>query len=270
MHFPVVWRLAGWSVPAHLVFESLGYFIGFRIFLLLRSRAHDSIPAVTRFSLIAAAAVGALLGSKLLVWLQDPVQTWAQRGDPAALLGGKTIVGGLLGGQVAVEWMKRALGETRRTGDLFVIPLCVGMALGRVGCFLGGLDDHTYGNPTSLPWGVDFGDGLRRHPTQLYEVLALIAIATWAWRARARLAPGAVNPLRAGDLFAGFMSCYLAFRLALEWIKPGPKLGLGLSAIQIACVIGLLYHAPHWPRIFAGGANRARPGERRRPGNAPS
>ena len=36
------------------------------------------------------------------------------------------------------------------------------------------LPDYTYGTPTSLPWAVDFGDGIRRHPVQLYESAAML------------------------------------------------------------------------------------------------
>lgn len=36
---------------------------------------------------------------------------------------------------------------------------------------------------TTLPWGIDFGDSLLRHPTQLYEIVFLVilgcAIATY-------------------------------------------------------------------------------------------
>ncbi len=48
--------------------------------------------------------------------------------------------------------MKRIAGIRSRTGDLFAVPLCVGIAIGRIGCFLAGLADDTYGKPTSLPW----------------------------------------------------------------------------------------------------------------------
>ncbi|MEN3286926.1 MAG: phosphatidylglycerol---prolipoprotein diacylglyceryl transferase, partial [Bradyrhizobium sp.] len=40
-----------------------------------------------------------------------------------------------------------------------------------------GLNDFTYGTPTALPWGHDFGDGVLRHPVQLYESLAMTAFA---------------------------------------------------------------------------------------------
>jgi prolipoprotein diacylglyceryltransferase len=57
------------------------------------------------------------------------------------------------------------------------LPLAIGIAVGRLGCFFAGLDDFTYGTPTTLPWGHDFGDGIARHPVQLYESAAMAAFA---------------------------------------------------------------------------------------------
>jgi phosphatidylglycerol---prolipoprotein diacylglyceryl transferase len=182
------------------------------------------------------------------------VETWEHRADLTWLLGGKTIVGGLLGGIAAVELVKVWIHEQRSTGDLFAIPLCVGMAVGRIGCFLGGLPDHTYGTATRLPWGVDFGDGVRRHPTQLYEVIALVLIALWVRSAHARLLSGR---LVRGDLFRGFMTFYLLFRLAVDIIKPEEHPYFGLSGIQLACSLGLLYYARDLPRLSFGLRSRA-------------
>jgi prolipoprotein diacylglyceryltransferase len=109
------------------------------------------------------------VGSILLAYAGAPL-IWSQ--PP-----GKTIVGGLVGGWVAVEWVKKLRRLSIRTGDLFALPLTLGIALGRIGCFLTGLSDQTYGNVTSLPWGIDFGDGIRRHPTQLYEIAFLLGLA---------------------------------------------------------------------------------------------
>lgn len=244
MRFPVEWAIGPWAVPAHLVFESLGYLVGSRLFFLLRRRTTDFLAPEQRWTLIAGAAVGALLGSKALVWIQHAGQWSAMAAHPESFAAGKTIVGGLLGGTIAVEGVKRAIGVTRRTGDLFVLPLCAGIAIGRIGCFLAGLTDHTYGLPTSLPWGVDFGDGITRHPAQLYEVAALAAIALWAWRAARSPA------LHEGDVYRGFLTLYFVFRIVLEWLKPNPVLLPGLSGIQIACIAGLFYSARDARRVF--------------------
>lgn len=244
MTFPVVFEIGPLRIPAHPLFESLGFFLGYRSYVALRRRWGDAIPSDTRLTVIVAAALGALAGSRLLALAEDP-STWnAVTLSRIVLAGGRTIVGALLGGLIAVEWAKRRLGESRRTGDLFALPLCLGIAVGRVGCFLTGLPDHTHGLPTALPWGVDFGDGVRRHPAQLYEIVALAGIALWVVAARRR------TTLEPGDLFRGFMVLYLAFRLGLEAIKPGPRLIVGLTAIQMACLLGLLYYLRDVPRLF--------------------
>src|SRR5205807_8268906 len=129
---------------------------------------------------------GAALGSRLLSLLEQPalLRYWREQ---AFWIGGKTIVGGLIGGLIAVEWAKRRLGVRTRTGDLFAIPLAVGIAIGRVGCFLTGLPDGTHGVPTSLPWGYDYGDGIRRHPAQLYEIGFLVILAVFLLAVRKKL-----------------------------------------------------------------------------------
>ena len=187
MTFPVYLSVGTARIPAHLLFEALAYTIGFDVYRRARARQGDHLSDATRWTMIAAAAIGAAIGSKVLFWLEDPLVTieWL-RTDPARLMG-KTIVGGFLGGTIAVEFAKWYAGERRSTGDLFVVPLCVGTAVGRIGCFLGGLEDRTYGTPTSLPWGIDFGDGIPRHPTQLYEIVFMAILAGVALRAAPRL-----------------------------------------------------------------------------------
>jgi len=162
------------------------------------------------------------------------MMTLAHWRDPLFLMAGKTLVGGLLGGIIAVEWTKRQIGVARSTGDLFAIPLCVGIAIGRVGCFLTGLADNTYGSATQLPWGIDFGDGIRRHPTQLYEIVFVIALAFFLERVFRR-------PHREGDVFKLFMVGYLSWRLATGFLSPDPAFG-PLTVIQWTCVAGLLYY----------------------------
>jgi phosphatidylglycerol---prolipoprotein diacylglyceryl transferase len=223
------------GLEAHFVLEAAAYAIAFRAYVLLRRRIGDAVDDGRRWAIVTAAAVGAVVGSKLLWLAVDPAETARRWPELAFVLGGKTIVGALLGGLFAVEAMKLALRIRRPTGDLFAAPLCLGIAIGRVGCFLTGLDDQTHGVATSLPWGVDFGDGVPRHPTQLYEALfcAALGVALVRWTTR---------PHREGVVFRAFLASYLAWRLAIDFVKPGVRLG-PLTGIQWACAAGLVYQA---------------------------
>lgn len=234
MHFPVYFKIAGLQLHPHFVLEALAYFLGFQVYLAMRKRSGDLVAPEMRRSVIAAAAAGAAIGSKLLYWLEDPAQTALHWHNPAYMMAGKTIVGGLLGGLLAVELVKRAAGEAQATGDLFAVPLCVGIAVGRIGCFLTGISDNTYGIATSLPWGVDFGDGISRHPTQLYEMIFVLVLAAWLFRYSQK-------PHWNGVVFKLFMVGYLAFRLVIDFIKPGVSFA-GLTFIQWACLAGLCYY----------------------------
>ena len=231
-----------YGAEAHLFFESLSYFIGFRIYLWLRKRSEDVVTTEQRWRVVAAAIVGAAVGSKVLNWFVDPAIFLRNWNNPYFLMSGKTVVGGLIGGLFAVEWVKRWFGVKRRTGDLFAIPLCAGIATGRIGCLMAGLSDDTYGLPTALPWGIDFGDGIARHPVQIYEIVWLGLVTLWLLRLRRRAH-------REGDLFKTFMVAYFAFRLAVDFIKPGKPLA-GLTAIQWACVAILIYYARDIPYLI--------------------
>lgn len=232
-------------VVVHTVCEMLAYAVGFRTFLWTRKRlAPASFADNDEVAWVAVGAiVGAALGAKLSYWIDDPLTAFRDFPDWRRLLEGKSIVGALLGGLLGVELSKRIAGVKQSTGDAFVLPLTVGMCIGRVGCYLAGLDDHTYGIATSLPWGVDFGDGIARHPTQLYEIAFLLAQYAWIHTRRNAFS-------EPGDRFRAFMIGYLAFRLLVEFIKPVFYAYPGhLSGLQLLCAAGLLYYHRDIPRI---------------------
>lgn len=229
----------------HTAFELSAYFVGTRLFLWQRKRLAPPVLANGDRSLwIGVAAIfGAALGAKIGYWIEDPQNAFANFPDWRHLLEGKTIVGALLGGLIGVEGIKHVIGAQGSSGDAFVLPLMAGIAIGRIGCFLAGLDDHTYGNPTQISWAMDFGDGVPRHPTQCYEILFLVLLALFLHFRRRGLA-------RAGDSFRAFMIAYLGFRLGVDFIKPMPFVYLGfVSGIQLLCVAGLVYYHRDMVRI---------------------
>ncbi len=238
MNFPVWIDLFGFKLHPHLVFEALAYSLGFQTYLRLRTRwkLPAELPLEQNLQLVAGCIFGAWFGAKVLDVLNSPMQYWQHRGDAGFLMSGKTIVGGFLGGWAAVEWIKKSLGISFSTGDVYVFPILLGISIGRVGCFLTGLDDGTCGVETALPFGIDFGDGIRRHPTQLYEIaFAFTLAAFFLWRMR--------RPFVNGWLFRTMMCAYFSFRFFIEFLKPRPETYLGVSAIQLASLGGAIYAA---------------------------
>lgn len=254
MSFPVYLWLGSIRVHPHILFESLAYAIAFRLVLL--NARKDTISPPQRTSVIVGGTVGALIGAKALVLLQhwDFIrENWQQLA--LLLIQGKTVVGAILGGLIGVELTKKVVGIKRSTGDVFVYPLIVGTAVGRIGCFLTGLSDRTYGMVTSLPWGVDFGDGISRHPTQLYEIGFLVILGLFLnWRSRYQK--------QEGDIFKFYLISYLGFRFLVDFIKPDFHPVFGMSAIQIACLLGILFYIRHLPKMFVFETQRSQLSQR--------
>lgn len=224
------------------------------LYVYLRRRFGDTIVSPIRWATVAVAIAGATIGSKLLFLLEDPQLSWRTLHDPAYLLGGKTIVGALALGLFSVEAMKRFIGLKQSTGDLYSIPLAVGIAIGRIGCFLTGLNDNTYGTSSALPWAIDFGDGVRRHPTQLYEIIFLLALVPFLYRMMRSAGSGKSSGRTCpGDAFKVFMVAYMLFRLLCDFIKPYPRLLLGLGAIQWVCLVVLVYYSRDMARWLRSG-----------------
>ncbi|MBP6677014.1 MAG: prolipoprotein diacylglyceryl transferase [Vitreoscilla sp.] len=229
---------AATATAVHALFEWGGMALGVALWRhALRAQGRSPLQAGS-FAVLVGLLLGAALGNKAVFLAERPdVLQRLLAGE--ALWPGQSIVGGLLGGLVGVELAKRATGQTRSTGDAMVLPIALGLCVGRGGCLLAGLHDSTYGLPTTLPWGLDFGDGQARHPAQLYEMVFVAALALMLWRARERL--GRVP----GLAFKLFLASYLAWRLAIDALKPVPvAYPLGWSGIQWVCALALLAYAP--------------------------
>lgn len=202
----------------------------------LRRQSRGGALTPGNFGVLVGMLLGAALGNKLVFLIERPDVALAIWQNGMLTFPGQSVVGGLLGGLIGVELAKKLTGQTRSTGDAMVLPIAVGLAVGRVGCFLAGLHDDTYGVPTSLPWGVDFGDGIRRHPTQLYEIAVVLPLGLALRRARLPM-PGLAFKL--------FLSAYLLWRFGVEFLKPVPvTYPLGLTGIQWTCLVALAVYSP--------------------------
>lgn len=201
-------------------------------FLAMLTARLAPVDARTR-RLLGAALVGAFAGSKLL-------HGWA-RAEPGeasvvdTLLwwyGGDSTAGALIGAWWAL-WLAERGSEARRLADAMVAPAAVALIILACGASLWALRGANAGGATSLPWGMDFGDGLARHPLMLYEALFLAALLGGVRRLH-----GAPPGLRAGL----FVTAYLGFTFASGFLR-APFAAAGLAELvtpRARMVLGLL------------------------------
>ncbi|MGV0919635.1 prolipoprotein diacylglyceryl transferase [Empedobacter falsenii] len=234
--FPVSIEIFGHSVLIHPILESVGIFIAMRYYAFLRKRNKSSLTTIQSFSIIIGALIGALLGSKIIGTLENPQALLDAKNQFLYFWTSNTIVGGLTFGLIGVEITKKIIGRKESTGDLIVFPLILAMIIGRIGCFLTGIYEQTYGIETTSIFGMNLGDGLMRHPVSLYEIVYLLLL----WIVLKIIQKKYIYP--SGYLFQVFMLAYFLFRFCLDFIKPIHPLFLGLSSIQLTCVCVIIYY----------------------------
>ena len=90
-----------------------------------------------------------------------------------------------------------------------------------------------FGAPTELPWAIELW-GERRHPSQIYEILAAVLILLLVWRSRRW-------PMFSGFLFLEWLIATALGRLILEVFRGDSSIVLGrLRAAQFTSALILL------------------------------
>lgn len=223
MTFPIQLNLFGDAVNLHVIFETLAFFVGVRLYYYLKKGIVDPISDINRLWILLGAMLGALIGSRVIAMLETPTeilhQTWL------SFYQNKTVAGGFIGGLFGVEIIKKIIGVKTASGDIYVIPIIVALFIGRIGCFSMGVTETTHGIETDSLFGMNLGDGKLRHPVALYEMAYMVLLFGLFQKIKH-------VQLRNGDRFKLFMVLYFLYRFSVEFIKPYHPLFLGLSSIQ--------------------------------------
>ena len=164
-------------------------------------------------------------------------------------------------GAITFAWVM--MNDNERRGewlDALALPLLAWLGVAALGAYLAGLEVFHVGRATRLPWGVNFGDGVYRHPVPLYEMLGLFAISRltrYLTVAELRLAPGDVFRLTWMSVLAlavmlGFMKPpFQRPRLLTEVLRGEPLAYFGvLTAVQAVALMLLLFLVPAWWRVL--------------------
>ncbi len=165
------------------------------------------------------------------VYLHDPLRILLDRG-------GLVWYGGLTAAVItSLVFLKLKKISIPQFADKILPPAALGLAIGRIGCFLSGC---CYGKPTHVPWAVQFPPGHETypawvHPTQLYETGGLILLVFFMmWLSRHTKTPGGV--------MSAFFIGYGIIRFIIEMFRGDVVYWVGnvLTASQVFSLIGII------------------------------
>lgn len=216
---PIIFRLG----PLAVRWYGLMYIIGFlTVHLLVGYQArkyklsklaerYEDLNFVLIISLILGARIGYILFYNLSYYLGHPLEIIA------VWQGGLSFHGAFLGMMLGGWLFCRKHGlNFLATTDVYVVPIPIGLGLGRIGNFING---ELFGRVSDVPWAMLFPGGgpVPRHPSQLYECfLEGILLFTVMWILR-------IFHYRrgwpAGTLVAVFMIGYGSLRILVEQFR---------------------------------------------------
>jgi phosphatidylglycerol:prolipoprotein diacylglycerol transferase len=227
---PILFSVGNVQVPSYSFFVGLGFLVGSLVYFWEAKKSKSL--GENNIYIIFGALIGAVIGAKLLDFIVDYRYFIANFWSIETIFYGKTIIGGLIGGVIGVKITKKIYKINAKKGNLFAPAIAIGDAIGRIGCFLRGC---CYGKPTSLPWGVNFGDGILRHPTQIYESIFMLGMFVYLEIIKNR------KEIKPGQLFKILMVSYFIFRFFIEFIRVEEAILFGLTAFQIISLFAIIY-----------------------------
>lgn len=223
-------HIFGMNISSYTLFVSLALICGLVCFALLSKRA--DISKADRLLILLSALTGGILGSKIPIVITRFNMMFTFPENINLLYSEKSIVGGLIGGFLGVLIIKKIFKIKIKMGNDIAPAAALGMAIGRLGCFFTGC---CYGKATGFNFGINFGDGILRHPTQLYEFtfnLILFAVLLYL-RLKTEQKPGA--------LFKVLVNSYLIFRFFNEFLRDTQMILPFLTYYQLICVLCLIF-----------------------------
>ncbi len=172
--------------------------------------------------IVLGGRLGYVLFYNLPYYLQHPLEAFA------VWQGGMSFHGGLLGA-LLVSWSycRRHKIDYVKMADLAVMAGSLATPLTRVANFI---NRELVGRPISSPkweWlGVDFGDGILRWPSQLFQAAEGVILFGILWLIFRK------NP-KPGVLLFSYLTLQGALRFGMEFLRePDAQLGLGLATLS--------------------------------------
>ncbi len=227
----------GLPIPSYGIMTALAY--GAALYYCYKQQARLGLPKDKIFDLLFWIIVGALLGGKLFyIWFN--FDSFSASSLIEKIRYGFVFYGGFLGGITAgIIWLKKYKKPLLPALDFFAVPLALGHAIGRIGCFLAGC---CYGKIAHNFLGVKYTDphslvphhlhNVSLYPVQIMEsvlVLLLFFILFHFYK----------RPHKNGVIFAGYLFGYGIIRFALEFFRFDDR-GTGIFGMSPSQTIAVI------------------------------
>lgn len=229
---PILFDFGAIKVYSYGLFLALAFLAS--LIVARKAAKEKNLDPDLMYDLVILSALFGVIGGRV----SYVAYNWKEyAGNPLSILyfsqGGLTIYGGFaLALLVGSVWVFYKRLSWFMVADIVALAMPLGIAIARVGCFLNGC---CYGTATEGPFGVVFpalSDFIRRHPTQIYELIYALAIFFFLWSFRMRFT-------RDGDIFFSFIGIYGFFRIFNEFLRVNPDFFLGLTGSQLVSVLAI-------------------------------
>ena len=187
---------------------------------------------------------GTLIGAKLGFWMHYPGVWLGAAASPWFAASGLSVPGACAGGVLGLAFAARA--HAPALADRLMPSVLVLLLVLDLGAVTWSLTEPGFG-AAAPRWGINFGDGIPRHPVMLYDAAALAALWWAGQRAGTQAGVGAPAPGVAAAMVGagcfgvwfllGFLKPPFGPILMLEAIYPRPALYWpGLTGEQWLCL----------------------------------
>ena len=220
---PIAFQLGAVKVHWYGIIMALAYFIGAYLAVYLAKFKNISKDNILDFMLylIPTAIIGARIGHVIANWsyysnnLINILKIW--NGGLAFHTGFFLVI------IVMIFFCKKRNIKFFDLADILVIPLALGLAIGRIGNLI---NQEILGKVTSLPWAITI-NGIKRHPSQIYELITNLGIFSYLFYLFKN------KKLPSGFIFWLFLAIYSIIRFFLDFLKDWPPVIYNLSWAQL-------------------------------------
>lgn len=157
-------------------------------------------------------------------YFQNPSQILNFRGGGMAIHG--ALIGGILTGYIFSRIKKI---DFLKLADTVIIGMPLAQAIGRWGNFING---EAHGGPTNLPWAIVV-DGVKVHPTFLYESIWNIGVFILLWMFRKK-------KQYEGQIIVYYITLYSLGRFFIEGLRTDSLMIGPLRMAQVISLVGVV------------------------------